>query len=472
MTRQQVLFSPVTRLSGLLSVQAVIDGAAVIDASVSGTMFRGYEWIMQGRDVTDAIYMTQRICGICSLAHGATASYLLDQLFGHQLSEQAQLLRNVMYGADFLQNHLRHFYVYSLPDFVRFPPRPPFLGQRLDDARLSTAVEAEMIQHYFAAISTSQLCHQILALFGGKAPHQHSFVHGGVTVGPTAQSISEALALLDRAESFIGAALLPDTYRLAEAYQDYYQIGVTPERLLSFGLFPLGAANDQRVWRTGALAGGRLVEVDPLLIHEDVASSWFASATQPSEPPPAQGVVPDPYKPGAYSWVKSVTYGGQPYESGPLARMLINGYYQGGTSTMDRIVARSIEAQLIARLMRQWLDRLNPGEPPLAQQDVPLRDESRGMTDSMRGALLHHAKLNGRSVESYDIITPSAWNFSPKNSAGQRGPAECALTGTVIPQGVGPTTVLGRIIRSFDPCLSCGTHVYTPAGDKIAERVV
>jgi len=78
MSKKRIIFSPVTRLSGLLSVEVVIDRGIVSVANASGTMYRGIEHIMKDRHVTDAVYMTQRVYGICSLAHGAVASYLLD----------------------------------------------------------------------------------------------------------------------------------------------------------------------------------------------------------------------------------------------------------------------------------------------------------------------------------------------------------------------------------------------------------
>ncbi len=98
MGSERIVFSPVTRLSGLLSVQVVLDGWEVVDANISSTMIRGFEWIMQGRHITDAVYLTQRVCGICSLAHGAVASYLVDDIFDNDLSENAQYLRNIMLG--------------------------------------------------------------------------------------------------------------------------------------------------------------------------------------------------------------------------------------------------------------------------------------------------------------------------------------------------------------------------------------
>ena len=129
MSVKKIIFSPVTRLSGLLSVELGIDDGYIVSADVSSTMFRGFEYIMRGRSIEDAVYMTQRICGICSTAHGAVASYLLDELYDNDIEENAQYLRNIMFAADFLQNHIRHFYFFGLPDFVIMPENSLFLNQ-------------------------------------------------------------------------------------------------------------------------------------------------------------------------------------------------------------------------------------------------------------------------------------------------------------------------------------------------------
>ncbi|HBG22639.1 MAG TPA: nickel-dependent hydrogenase large subunit, partial [Peptococcaceae bacterium] len=75
---------------------------------------------------------------------------------------------------------------------------------------------------------------------------------------------------------------------------------------------------------------------------------------------------------GAYTWTKTVKYAGQFFEGGPLARMLITERYKGGTSTMDRIVARTLETSLIADLVEKWLYQLTPGPPPLNQNKTPV----------------------------------------------------------------------------------------------------
>ncbi len=457
MSKQRIMFSPVTRLSGLLSVEVIVDQDRVVEANASGTMFRGYEWIMRNRHVTDAVYLTQRVCGICSLAHGAMASYLLDELYDNELSENAQYLRNVMYGADFLQNHIRHFYLFSLPDFVRMPDSPPYHEQNLADARLNPADNQRLVGNYFEAIKAGQRSHEILAIFGGKAPHQHSFVHGGVAVAPTADKINRALALLDSIHAFATTSLIPDTELIARVYRDYFHIGVTPRRLLSFGLFKFGPHNEQALWRGGVLTDNQLNDPRLELIKEEVTSSWYAEQAGPVAD--AREVEPAPYKPGAYTWIKSVSYTGRPYETGPLARMIMNGFYQGGTSTMDRIYARSLETLLITELMREWLLKLQPGPAPLKQNAEPVKNKVVVTTDAMRGALLHSARIVDEQVERYNIITPTVWNFSPKDQYGQRGPVESALVGTAIPRPDMLGTMLGRIVRSYDPCIACATHV-------------
>lgn len=456
MSPHKILVSPVTRLSGLLSVELTIDDNWIVEANVSSTMFRGYEYIMKNRHVTDAVYLTQRICGICSTVHGAVASYLLDELYDNDIEENAQYLRNIILGADFLQNHIRHFYFFGLPDFVIMPDHPPFLKQNCFDCRLNADDNHRLAGHYIEAVQASQKCHQLLALFGGKAPHQHSFLHGGVAVAPTVDKITQALALIHDIHDFVQRYLIPDTELISYCYADYFHIGETPERFLSFGLFRFGSKNEQLLWKCGVLEDGHITMPRLDLIQEDIARAWFERGVLTK----SEEMSPAPYKPGAYTWTKGVLYRGKHCEGGPLARMRMNGYYHGGTSTMDRIVARSLETLLITELVMSWLQKLQPGEEAPIQQKKDLAiSKAIAVTDAMRGPLLHSASVIVEEIKKYDIITPTGWNFSPKDALGNRGPAETALVDTEIPSPELKYVIPGRIIRSFDPCLSCATHL-------------
>ena len=105
----EIVLSPTTRVSGLLSIEVFIEGRTVVDARCRGEQFRGYECILRGRQADDAVYLTERICGICSTAHGYVAATALEKLYGDEPPPEARRLRQAMLGAEFLQNHLRHF---------------------------------------------------------------------------------------------------------------------------------------------------------------------------------------------------------------------------------------------------------------------------------------------------------------------------------------------------------------------------
>ena len=452
---KQIKFSPVTRLSGLLSIDIFVDGQTVVDARVKGNQYRGFEQMLVDRDIRDAPYFTERICGICSFAHGTASNYALDTIFGNDIPIQGRLLRNIMLGLEFVQNHIRHFYAFSLPDYIELPPGLPYQGPVVD-RRLGPRMNQRLVDNYMTSFGIAARAHEAQTIFGGKAPHQHGMVHGGVAVTPTADKILHARGLAQGIESFITDCLLPDTELLAKHYPDYYAMGISPRRFLSFGLFPIGEGED-RVWKAGTVQDDRFIPgIIQELIKEDVTSSWYEDTSR--ELSPTDLIEPNPYKEGAYTFIKAVHYGRLPYEVGPLARLAINKNYDGEPSTMDRIIARSLEVNEIIDLVLGWLGLLTPSAPVLQYNEMPVQNEAVGMTDAPRGALLHQALVEERLIRRYGIITPTMWNFSPINRYQCHGPAETALIGTFIQDLDNPVEV-GRIVRAFDPCLSCGTHL-------------
>lgn len=112
---KKVVINPVTRISGFMEIQVDIENNQVVDAKTEGLMFRGFEKMLIGRSPFDAVYFTQRICGICSTAHSMASTLALEDAFGVVPSEQGRYLRDIMHGCEFLQNHIRHFYQYTIP---------------------------------------------------------------------------------------------------------------------------------------------------------------------------------------------------------------------------------------------------------------------------------------------------------------------------------------------------------------------
>src|SRR5512133_1668721 len=113
-----ITIDPVTRIEGHLRIDVEVDGGAVKNAWSSGTMWRGIETILQGRDPRDAWVFTQRICGVCTTVHAIASVRSVENALGLQIPLNAQLIRNVIMAAHCLHDHVVHFYHLSALDWV------------------------------------------------------------------------------------------------------------------------------------------------------------------------------------------------------------------------------------------------------------------------------------------------------------------------------------------------------------------
>lgn len=464
-----LVISPVTRINGFWRLDVQVEGGRIVDAQSSGIYIRGMELILQKRDPRDAVYLSQRICGICSSAHAMAGSLAFEQAYHIRIPHNGMVIRNLIFGADLLQNHIRHFYFLVMPDFVKGPEEPPFIPRYESDYRFTKQETNRLNEHFLQSIDISRLCHEMLVIFGGKVPHNHGILIGGASVPPNADNVRLFLSRLERIRTFIEERLLPDMELLSRKYEDYYHLGIGPQRFLTYGMFPNEEKPGEFHLPPGVLVNGQLTELKPDAIHEMVKYSWYRDEDRTEDIMRGETHL-DPDKPGAYSWIKAPRYQGQVMETGPLARARVSGSYTNGVSVMDRLYARVLEAKKVAALMQDWLNKLEPGKPIYTDYE-PLRNaQGIGLTDAMRGTLGHWVEVENYHVKSYQIITPSAWNMSPRDDHDQPGAVETALIGTPIADTENPVEV-GRVARSFDPCSSCATHVYTPDG-RISEYMI
>lgn len=467
---RKIRISPVTRINGFWNLEVQVDSGKITDAWSSGIFFRGFEEILIGRDPRDAGYLTERICGICSTAHAIASAHALEDALKIDIPGNAVLLRNLSFGADLLQNHLRHFYLLTLADFAQGPDEPPFIPRYKADYRLSKVETERVWENYRQHFELARLTHEMVTIFGGKIPHQHGIIAGGVTTPPTVDRIQKFMGMLDLVKAFVNDKLVPDLEILARRYEDYYHIGQGCGNLLTYANFAIPGNPGKFVIPFSTYTGGEIGGFDSGKILEHIHRSWFIQ-DQPRTPREGK-TQPDIDKEAAYSWVKAPRYDGKPFETGPIAHLWMKGSYRRGISTMDRLMARVLEAKMVTELMSQWLKELEIGKPIYQPFDLPDRVlEGIGYTGAMRGALGHWVRFKGKKILHYQIITPSAWVCCPRDDNGNRGPVEEALVGTPVSDISNPIEV-GRVARAFDPCLACAVHIVKLDGRKVKLRVM
>jgi len=135
-------------------------------------------------------------------------------------------------------------------------------------------------------------------------------------------------------------------------------------------------------------------------------------------------------------------------------------------SVLGRHAARALEAKLVADAMVDWLTALKPGEPTIVESHIPEQSESVGLTEAPRGSLGHWMTVKDKKIDRYQVITPTAWNASPKDDKDQPGAVEQALTGTKVKDKDNPFELV-RIVRAFDPCLACSVHLLNRRGSEL-----
>ena len=461
-----IKIDPVTRIEGHLKIEVTVETVdnvqQVIDAKSSGTMFRGFERILLNHDPLDAPHITQRICGVCPISHGMASCKNLESAFGVTPPANGRILRNLVLGSNFIQSHVLHFYHLAALDFINtvgILDMAPWSSRYVTDDMVAGTVAETLVGHYVQALEIRRKAHQMGALFGAKQPCSPTFVPGGCTEMATSKKITDFRTLLTEIRNFIETVYIPDVLAVADLFPQYAQIGQGCGNLLAYGVFDLDSAGTDKLLARGRYTDGTVGSVNVADIAEDVSHSWYSSASGLN---PASGQTePDADKADAYSWIKSPRYNGKVHETGPLARMWVNEDYREGISVIHRHAARALETRKVADAMDDWLNDLNINGQSYNYKDTPVSSSGIGLTEAPRGALGHWIDISDSKISRYQVITPTAWNASPKDDAGQNGPIEQALQGTPVGDLNQPIEVL-RVIHSFDPCLACSVHMLRP----------
>ena len=335
---QRVVVDPICRIEGHLRIEVNLDKDNVIRNAVStGTMWRGLEIILKGRDPRDAWAFTERICGVCTGVHALTSVRAVEDALGIKIPTNANHIRNLMMLAQYTQDHLVHFYHLHALDWVDVvsalsadPKATSALQQSIStwhksspgyfrdvQARIKRFVESGQlgpfsnaywgspayklppeanlmaVTHYLEALDFQREIVKIHTVFGGRNPHPN-WVVGGMpcsfslneTGGINMEWLNLVSSIIDRSIEFIDKVYIPDLTAIASFYPEWttYGGGLSSTNLLSYGDFPRVAndwSQENMYMPGGAIINGDLSTVhevdtrDPEQVQEFVAHSWY-----------------------------------------------------------------------------------------------------------------------------------------------------------------------------------------------------
>ncbi|WP_460274046.1 nickel-dependent hydrogenase large subunit [Celeribacter sp. ULVN23_4] len=471
-----LLVGPFNRVEGDLEIRLDVADGQVSAAYVNSPLFRGFEGIMQGKAPMDALTIVPRICGICSISQSMAAAQALVDLAGASPSPEGAKVAQLLHMVENVSDHLTHFNLFFMPDFAR----PIYQGRPWHDRAMTRFTAAKGSALKRAMEARAALMH-IVGLLGGKWPHTLAIQPGGVTRAPSARDKvrigADLAAFRAYLEETVFGAPLEHFIELAQiehlkAWESgdaglFLSIsndlaleasGVGTGRYLSFGAYPgpKGALFKRGIWQGGAQG-----DLNPEQIVEEISHSWMLG----QDAHPSQGMThPDEdMRDAAYSWCKAPRLAGETFETGALARQIIDGHplavaLAAEGSVRARVVGRLLELARTQIEMERLLSSIDPREPFMRHVKLPKDGEGVGMVEAARGALGHWMRVEGGQIASYQIIAPTTWNFSPRDGRGVPGPVEAALEGAPVRAGEDTPISVQHIVRSFDPCMVCTVH--------------
>jgi hydrogenase large subunit len=331
----RIVVDPVTRIEGHLRIEAEVKDGKIVDAWSAGTMVRGLEIILKGRDPRDAWAFCERVCGVCTTVHALASVRAVEDALGMKIPPAAELIRNIMYAVQNVQDHVIHFYHLHALDWVdvvsalkadpaetariaqsisRWPKSSPRyfadLQKRLTDFvqsgqlgifanaywghpafKLPPEVNLIGVAHYLEALEWQKEIVKVHAIFGGKNPHPNYLVGGmpcSINLDEPNAINAERLALvgqlLKNARDFVEQVYYPDLLAIAPYYLDWAAIGGGLENYLCYGDLPANGFNQPESFKfkRGAILGRNLAEVLPVDprdtqtgIEELIDKSWY-----------------------------------------------------------------------------------------------------------------------------------------------------------------------------------------------------
>ena len=332
----RVVVDPITRIEGHLRIEAMLDDRGVIhDAMSSGTMWRGIEVILQGRDPRDAWAFCERICGVCTTVHALASVRSVENALNIRVPQNADIIRNIMFLTQMVQDHVIHFYHLHALDWVDVvsalkadPAGTAALAQKVspgwptsspgyfhdtqatlkkfvDSGQLGIFANAYWghpayklppeanlmaVAHYLEALQWQKEIIKIHTIFGGKNPHPNYLV-GGMACAINMQGdsainmerLNYVRGLITEALRVVEGLYIPDLMAVASFYPEWTRIGGGLGNYMVYGDIPQNGIGDPSkfLFPPGIILNRDLSQVLPVdptdmnQVREEVAHSWY-----------------------------------------------------------------------------------------------------------------------------------------------------------------------------------------------------
>jgi len=305
------------------------------DAMSSGTMWRGLEVILKGRDPRTAWAFCERICGVCTTVHALASVRAVENALNVKVPQNAEIIRNIMFLTQQVQDHVIHFYHLHALDWVDIvsalkadPAATSALAQKVSPSwplastgyfkdlattltkfvqsgqlglfqnaywghpayKLPPEANLMAVAHYLEALKWQKEIIKIHTVFGGKNPHPNYLVGGMASAismqGDNAinmERLNYVKGLIQDAMAVVENMYIPDLLAVASFYTDWAAIGGGLGNYMAYGDVPQNGIGDVSKFRMprGVILNKNLSDVQPLdladanQVQEQVAHSWY-----------------------------------------------------------------------------------------------------------------------------------------------------------------------------------------------------
>lgn len=380
---------------------------------------RYFEKFLEGRKPQDVVDIVARICGICPVAYQMSAVQAVEAAIGFTVSPWVRDMRRVMYCGEWLQSHSLHIHLLALPDYFGF-----------NDV---TALAAQFPDEVKRGLKLQSLGNRLIALFGARSVHPVGIRPGGFFHAPELSQVDTLLDELDAAETLAEELIVwTSQIEMPSFIQDITCVSLRHEHD-----YPMNFGN--------------IVSNKGLNIPIREFEKHFTES------------------PVYHSTALHCLHQDQPYLVGPLARLNNNldrlpeatrkilselSIPFPSRNMFHSMLARAVEIHVAVVEAKRLLSNYSFPTSPYEEIDIP-KGVSYGCTEAPRGILWHRYEFNKEGeISSARIVPPTSQNqarieqdlgVSLKQHGLDKSDEELRLLSE-------------KIVRNYDPCISCATH--------------